>query len=203
MNKESNFKTYLFISHNKISISVNEEKSFKQIYYTEAIIQNDKNFLEINFLDNFLSHNIFELEKKINEFIKSVYIIVDLKNLFSLKVSMKKNSFENIINKKILAHLLIEAKNQCKKSLINNEIIHILIDNYKIDGREFLQLPENLECKNFSIDIQFICLPTEFVKDLENVLKRYQIIINKIVCANYVKNFLKEKIVIYSNNLTR
>ena len=68
-----------------------------------------------------------------------------------------------------------------------------MIDNYKIDGREFLQLPENLECKNFSIDIQFICLPTEFVKDLENVLKRYQIIINKIVCANYVKNFFKGK----------
>ena len=70
MNKESNFKTYLFISHNKISISVNEEKSFKQIYYTEAIIQNDKNFLEINFLDNFLSHNIFELEKKLMNLLK-------------------------------------------------------------------------------------------------------------------------------------
>ena len=46
----------------------------------------------------------------------------------------------------------------------------MIIENYKIDERLF-NLPENLNSKNFSIDVKFICLSRTFVISLEKVLK--------------------------------
>ena len=68
-------------------------------------------------------------------------------------------------------------------------IIHILIDNYLIDNNHFLDLPINQKCKNFSLDISFICFPKEIIKKIEKNFKRYHISINKILNADYVYKF--------------
>ena len=44
----------------------------------------------------------------------------------------------------------------------------------------------NQKCKNFSLDISFICLPEEIIKEIEKNLKRHHISINKILNADYV-----------------
>ena len=123
------------------------------------------------------------------EYYKATKILVCSKDL---EISIKEDNYDNVINKKVLTHLLNEAKNHCKKSLTENEIIHILITNYKVDGKDFLKFPENLECKNFSIDIQFICFPNLKIKELEKILKKYQITVNQIICANYVKDYFRD-----------
>ena len=52
-----------------------------------------------------------------------------------------------------------------------------------------MDLPINQKCKNFSLDISFICFPKEIIKKIEKNLKRYHISINQILNADYVYKF--------------
>ena len=54
------------------------------------------------------------------------------------------------------------------------KVIHILIDSYLIDDVHFTKSPLNQRCKNFSLDISFICLPDELIKHIEKTLKIFK-----------------------------
>ena len=49
---------------------------------------------------------IFEIEKKIQSFIKKAYIILDLEIFFPIRISIKKKNFENLVNISSLNYLL-------------------------------------------------------------------------------------------------
>ena len=53
--------------------------------------------------------------------------------------------------------------------------------------------PKDSKCDFFSIDISFICLSYKYLKNLEKILKKYQISTNHILNSNYVKSFLTDK----------
>ena len=65
----------------------------------------------------------------------------------------------------------------------------MVIDNYLIDKKNFLLLPKDLKCEFLSINIKFICLSNNLIKEIEKVLKKYQIAINHILELKYVKSF--------------
>ena len=69
------------------------------------------------------------------------------------------------------------------------KVIHILIDSYLIDNVHFTKLPLNQKCKNFSLDIRFICLPDELIKHIEKTLKNFQISVSRILSASYIDKF--------------
>ena len=48
-------------------------------------------------------------------------------------------------------------------------------------------------CKNFSIEISYICLPKNISKTIEDVLHKYQISLDKILSFNYLNSFLENK----------
>ena len=75
----------------------------------------------------------------------------------------------------------------------NMKIIHILIDNYFIDDVHFTKLPLNQKCKNFSLDISFICLPDELIRHIEKTLKNFQISVNRILSASYIYKFTNDR----------
>ena len=99
---------------------------------------------------------------------------------------MKKHNYNGNINPGIILYLIKSAKYQCEKTIQNLRIIHILIDNYLIDNVNFTELPLNQKCKNFSLDISFICLPDELIKHVEKKLKKFQISVNQILSADYI-----------------
>ena len=82
-----------------------------------------------------------------------------------------------------------ELKNQCNKSLQNQKIIHMIIENYKINGQNYSSLPENINCENFSLNVKFICIPNNLFEGLKKILKKYQIFINLIQSAEYLRKF--------------
>ena len=75
------------------------------------------------------------------------------------------------------------------KTIEGNKIIHMLIESYKLDNNSYSYLPTNLKCNSFSLDIRFINLSEKFIKDLEKVLKNYQISVNQFISAEYVRRF--------------
>ena len=69
----------------------------------------------------------------------------------------------------------------------------MLVNNYKINGNDFSSLPKDLICDYFYLDVKFLCLPNEYLANLENVLKNHQISIDKILNFDYSNNFFKDK----------
>ena len=75
---------------------------------------------------------------------------------------------------------------QFKDSFKDKTIIHMLINKYLIDGREFSKIPQNLDCQIFSLDVTFISLSNQLIKELEMICEKYHISINKFVSAKYI-----------------
>ena len=185
-------KIFLFLGIDKFTIvalnSIDEE-----VYKDEILKDNKSNQIDLNFLDNFLNENIFKIEKKLNEFVKNIFLIIDHQNIFSIHLSIK-NKFDNInINLDSIHKLLLEAKSCCKKTLEDLDILHMKIDQFYIDGTYFKTLPKKKNCNNLSIDISYICLPKKISKTIENVLKKYQISLDRMLSLNYLKSFLDDK----------
>lgn len=179
------FETYLFLSPKKYIIYVNSGN--KKIYEKELSLESKTKYLDLNTLDNFLNKNVFKIEKILNNFITNISIIIDCEDFFSTYISIKRNNYGEIITTRNLNHILNEAKVQCSNTLNGQKIIHILIDSYFIDGKKFFDLPKNLRCNYFSLDISFICLPVEYINKIENIINNYQISISRVISMKYLK----------------
>ena len=186
------YKIFLFLSlHKFIIVVLNSNDEF--VYKKETLTNNKSNQIDFNFLDNFLGENIFKIEKKLNEFVKNIFLIIEHQNIFPIYLSVK-NKFGNIvINSNSINKLLSEAKNCCKITLENLDILHMKIDRFYIDGTYFQTLPEKKNCKNLSIEISYICLPKKISKNIEDVLGKYQISLDRMLSSDYLGSFLDSK----------
>ena len=192
MNDYLNFDTYLYVSSNKFTISVNTETK-KKIYEKELTLKTDIEYIDFDILDQFLNENIFKIEKLLKNFVKNIYVIIDCEEFFSIDISLKKKNYGEFITNKNLNYILNEAKDQCSNTLVDKKIIHILIDKYLIDDQKFLNLPQNLKCNYFSLDVNFICLPLNYLKKIENILSKYQISISRVISMKYLETLFLDK----------
>ena len=189
MNEELKFETYLFIDSKKLVICVIEKKTFKILFKEEKLLDDHNEDSNLKKLDNFLAKNILKIEKILKNFVKDVYIILDDKEFLPIEISIKKGHNGNSISQENLINPLNVLKNLCQFSFKDKKIIHMLIENYQIDGKDYSFLPENLKCNNFSLDIKFICLSKNLIEHYESVLKRYHILVNQILNAEYIEQF--------------
>ena len=187
MNDNENFEAFIFVGVKKFAISINKKKDFKKIYFQEITFDNEINKINLDLFNKFLSENIFKIEKIIKDFIKNVYLIIESNDFFIIDLSIKKNVYNNLISSEILIHLLKEAKESCKTTLQNRKIVHMMIKKYIIDNNDYLSLPISKKCNSFSIDIKFISLSIDFIKDLEKILKNYQISLIQVLSADHIR----------------
>jgi len=192
MVESSNFETYLFLSPNKFAISVIKNNNEK-IYEKEFLLDTKKQDFDFDKLDQFLNDNIFKIEKILNSFIKNVHLIIDSNKFFSVKISIKKNNYGEFITSKSLNYILNEARDYCSNTLENKKIIHVLIDDYFIDDKKYLDLPVDLRCNHYSLNINFICLPLDYLKNLEDSIKKYQISVNRLISMKYIKSYFSDE----------
>ena len=68
----------------------------------------------------------------------------------------------------------------------------MIIENYRLDDKNYSSLPINVKCNTFYLDIKFICIPINFVHNLESILKKYHISLGQVVSANYIYKFLSD-----------
>tara|TARA_B100001063_G_C16695342_1_gene519454 strand:- start:552 stop:1253 length:702 start_codon:yes stop_codon:yes gene_type:complete len=191
MNENLKYETYLLISNKKFIISVNTELDQK-IYSAEQNFYDESEFELSKKLDHFLNDNVFKIEKKLKDFIKRISVILDLDIFSPIEISIKKKINQDEMNTKILNHLAYEAKNYCKKSLEHKKIIHMFIKNYKLNNQSFSKLPNDISGKNLSLDIKFITIDEDSIKQLEKIFKKYQISLHKVLNAEYLKEFLSQ-----------
>ena len=189
MDKSNNFETYFLISKKRFLINVYDKQNFKYIFFEEKINDNFCNELNLDLINVFLEKNIFKIEKLINDFIKNINLIVESDEFFPIDISIKKNNNGVILEKNDLIHLLNEAKQNCKNTIQDKKIIHMIIKKYFIDGKKFLFFPDKLRSNSISVDIKFDCLPIDYVNKIENIFKNYQIAIKRILNLSYVESY--------------
>ena len=193
MNDELKFETYLFINEKKLVICVIKKKTFEVIFKEEKLLNNIDEVSKLKILDEFLAQNIFKIEKILKNFIKDTHIILDNREFLPIEISIKKGHNGNFIYQENLINPLNVLKNLCQFSFKDKKIIHMLIENYQIDGKNYSFLPENLKCNTFPLDIKFICLSKNLIEHYELILKKYHVLVNQILNAEYIEHFQDQK----------
>ena len=76
MENDLNFEVFLFLSKEKIILSVNHKNDFKFIFKDEFFIENNPTDLNFEKLNLFLNKNIFKIEKMLGNFIEKINVII-------------------------------------------------------------------------------------------------------------------------------
>lgn len=171
---------FIAIDHNNVSLMSKE--IFIQNYTTNNIF---------DLLDNFLKKNIIDLEKNLRNFVKKIFIIFEYDKFLVVKSSTKLNFKKVNFDYNQIKDSLTNIRNQFIKCSPEYEIIHMIVNEYQIDGIAKKNLPEHNEFENLIIQTDFICLEDQIVKKLKQIFLKYEISISKILCYDYLKNLNK------------
>tara|TARA_Y100000992_G_scaffold213099_1_gene146746 strand:- start:187 stop:888 length:702 start_codon:yes stop_codon:yes gene_type:complete len=191
MTEETDFETYLYLSSDKFEIFLFDKKNIKNLFQETITIENNFNFIDFTELTKFLDKNIFKIEKLIGNFIKNIFLIVDNKDNFTIKLSNKKK-IENKVSKESLTNTLIKLKNLINENYKNQTIMHILTNNQLVDDNIETSLIENEDTNYQCLEVNFITISNDLIFNLSKVLQEYQISISKFIDGKYVKSYFKD-----------
>ena len=191
MTKELNFEAYLIISQIKYEISILDKRNLKIIFKQEIDIQAYTDQIDYSLLRNFLDDNIFKIEKLIGNFLKNIILIVENKKILNFSIGMKKKNYGEKINKHYLESSLTELKDLFKENYQNNKIMHFVVNKYLIDGVNCSSFDEEIDGEQMCVEVNFISVPNVLIKEISNVLEKYQIKIDRLFEMNYIKSLFE------------
>ena len=178
-----NFQTFFDCGYSKVRAGTFNKKNLDEVYYAESKFFLDQSNLEIKIQDIITS-----FEKNTNEYVDHINLMIDSPKMFSIGISLSKKLDGSKLKHTNIQFLVQEARQEVLKNYPNFSIIHIIINNYKIDNIDYSYLPDEIKCHFVSLDIFFICLPTELVTYFKNIFSKSNILIEKIICSSYIKS---------------
>ena len=189
MSEDLELETYLSISPNKFGIYLLDPKKNKNLYKEELRFENNSKNIDFVYLNKFLEENIFKIEKLNGDFIENIFLIVKSLDVVYLEIGIKKKNYENSVNKKYLVNAVTEVKDLVKETYQDSKIIHIIIKNLQINDNDFLSIQKSFESKDLGLEITFISIHHNLIFQLEKILEKYQIKINRYLCGSYIGEF--------------
>jgi len=186
MSKDLDNRYFIILNKDKIIFSClnNENKISFTMSHT---LKNGLNNL-FEDLEKFFIHNLIDIEKSLKDFIKKIYIILDTDNSLIANLSIKYNLGTEKINENKINDLLSSLKYQFIKYNNDQKVIHMTISKLLIDGKEknlsFVKETSN----NLILEVRFECLKFEIVNIIKKLLSKFQISVEKILIANYLRD---------------
>ena len=183
MIENSDFETFLYISKSKYQIFVYDKNNLKNLY-SEEIGYSDE--IELNTLSKFLDDNIYKIEKKIKNFIRSIILIIEDDKILEIGISLKKKNYEKSENQKQLENSLVEVKDIFKENYQDLLIMHMVIvekeNNFLLNNAN-----NNDDC--LFLEVNFISIPNKFTFYFDKLLENHQINIKRYMSGDYIKSF--------------
>jgi hypothetical protein len=189
MIEETDIETYLYLSKDKFQISVLDNNKKNNLYKDELKVDHKFNFQDINDLSEFLDKNVYKIEKLTGNFIKNIILIIEYEKNFNIKISIKKKIYENFVNEQFLKNNLTELKDLFKQNYKDRKIMHMIIDNFIIDGKNYSSFVFDQNVDQCCLEVNFISISNDLIFILEKLLEKYQIKISHYMCGNYIQNF--------------
>ena len=187
---DKKFQTIIDCGFSKIRAGTFNEEDKNKPFFIESNFNTDQSNFKFE-----IQKIIASLEKSTNEYIDNIDLMVDSSKMISVAISVFKKIEELKLKQDDILFLIQEAKQQILKYYSNYNIIHIIINNYKIDNVDYSELPDEIDCQFISLDIIFICFPSELTLIFKNIFSELNISINQIICSSYAKS------INYKNNL--
>ena len=182
---EKNFKTFMYISTNRMLICIFSKTDSKILYKNEYKFSKIKNSIDEIRLIDFLTDNIFKIEKQLNQFINDINLVVDNNQFHSINLSIKQNIYGEV-TKKDQINALNDLKNYVYDNYINYSIIHYIINHYLIDNDIKKNIDFSKKCNHLCLDTTFILLNKENIFFYKKIFEKFQISIEKIIYGKYI-----------------
>ena len=193
MTEELSFEAYLSISQKKFGIYLLDKKNLKNIYKEELLIENDRDLIDYILLNSFLEKNIFKIEKLVGNFLKSIVVIIENKQIFNVSIGIKKKNYGEKISKNFLKSSLAELKDLFKENFQNKKIMHFTVNRCLIDGVNYTSFDEAIDGEDMCAEVTFISISNTLIKEIRNVLEKYHIKIDRLFEKKYIKNLFEEE----------
>ncbi len=193
MTKKESQSFYIAIVGNDLHIdyfnSEDENLNYQKKYLMPDTLDDN---LNLNILTKFILEKVKKFEKDVGRLIEKVNLITDARyDQFSISLKNKYNS--NQIKETGVVRLINDAKQLIMRNNKHCHILHILVDKYIVDGKEHFELPENLDYKEFIIDVSIITIQNSIAKTLNRILKNCNIEVKKIISFQYSKRFADKR----------
>ena len=187
---DQRFFSIFDLGSSKIRIGVFDDalpnsKVCKEILYQSDLLGDENKF---DTKKNSISELILSIEKETDQHLKSSSVMVDNKSTFSVDLSLKKKLDKISVNEILEKNLIQEAKTLIEKNYSNFKIIHILINEYTIDGKKFNEIPNEKKIDELVIEFKFILIPDYIINDLREIFRANQISISNIFVSSYIKS---------------
>ena len=181
---KKNYDVYFDFGSSKIRVGAFDKDNLKKDFYCES-----NNFLDQSNLETYIQKIIFDLEKKTEEYLDEVNLLVDNSKMLSVGISLSKKIDKSELKKEDIQFLVQDAKQQILRNYSNYNIIHIIIKNYRIDNIDYIFLPTKINCNLLSLDIIFLCFPKENISYIKKIFSKFHVSIKQIYCSSYIKSF--------------
>ena len=191
MTEELSFEAYLSLSQNKFQIYLLDKKSLKNIYKEEVYLENTSDLIDYNLLHSFLDKNIFKIEKLIGKFLRSIIVVIDNNQTLNCSIGIKKKNYGEKIDKNNLESSLAELKDLFKENYQNYKIMHFVINRCLINGVNYTSFDKEIIGEDMIIEVNFIFISNILIKEISNVLEKYQIKIDRLFEKKYIKNLFE------------
>jgi len=192
MNDELEIETILSVTSKEFKIYLYDNKNKAILYKNNLEFENLNQNIDLNYLLRFLEENVFKIEKLSARFIKNISLIIESNKSLKSTISLKKKNDQEIINKEKIEMLLVEANDLIKENYQNKKILHILIKEFLVDKKNYPITQKGLSGEYFTLEIEFILLPNNFILEVDKIFQKFHIRVRKYFDGYYLKNLFGE-----------
>ena len=200
----NNFDVYMDIGSSKIRAAVFSKDNTENNFQVEknCLSNFNKDTFDLSSTETIIEKIILEIEDKSKEYLNNIDLMLDSTEVFSIGLSLRKNLDGSKLKKEEVQFLIQDAKQQILRNYSDKDIIHIIINNYKINNTDYDYLPSNIKCNFIALDVLFICLPRETIEYFKNIFYKFDISVNQIICSSYTKAKNYEEGITYNKNIS-
>ena len=188
---EKSLNVFIDFGSSKIRLGIYNKETSKNIIILEkdCISNFNLNNFDIKNSNEIIKDLIKSAEKKINNHIKNINLMIDTPDMFSIDISIKKNSDSRQYSKNDIKSLLNEAKSLVQKNYLNKKIVHMIVKKFIFDDEEFFEIPnKEINYNSLIIELKFICFADQIWKNLQDSFNNNYINIDNLYCSSYVRS---------------
>ena len=188
---EKSLNVFVDFGSSKIRLGIYDKETSKNIIILEkdCISNFSLNNFDIKNSNEIIKDLIKSAEKKINNHIKNINLMIDTPDMFSIDISIKKNSDGKQYSKNDIKSLLNEVKDLVQKNYLNKKIIHVIVKKFIFDDEEFFEIPnKKIDYNTLIIELKFICFADQIWKSLQDSFKSNYLNIDNLYCSSYVRS---------------
>ena len=140
---EKSLNVFIDFGSSKIRLGIFNKENSKNILTLEkeCISNFSLNNFDIKSSNEIIKDLIKSAEKKINNHIKNVSLMIDTPDMFSVDIPIKKNSDGKKYSKNDINSLLNESKSLVQKNYIDKKIVHMIVKKFIFDDQEYFEVP--------------------------------------------------------------